>query len=351
LKKEIEIKVKGMHCNSCAAIIEDRLSEVEGVEKAKASYADENVKVVFDDQKTSLEKIEGELGSLGYPPQHLSPDKKSMSLKEGLIYGLVPHIGCIGFIVGSVLGVTVAVEFFKPLLWNPWFFHILILIALGFATISSVFYLRKNSVLSWKGVKRKKKYLATMYGATVGINLVLFIFIFPLLANLDTGSFANGPGGLNNTTPLVAGPTGAVVLADPDTTTPLAGNADSLLTLQVEIPCPGHAPLITGELKTIEGVTGVRFNFPNYFDVAFDSSQTSKEEILALEVFEPYPAEVVSESINSEEAVAEFQEVTEVSEVKEVTSTQNNAPSADSCDGSCGGTGSCGKPSCGCGAR
>ena len=71
-----------MHCKSCDALIEDRLPELEGVEKAEASFADEKVKVVFDDTKISQDKIEGELKKIGFPPHHSSPEKKSMKFSE-----------------------------------------------------------------------------------------------------------------------------------------------------------------------------------------------------------------------------------------------------------------------------
>ncbi len=336
MKAESSIKVKGMHCNSCATIIKESLSKLKGVEKTEVSLEDDNVKIKFDSEKISKEKIEGELSALGYLPKAFpSSPKKTNSLKQGIIYGLVPHIGCMGFIVGSILGVTIAIEFFKPLLMNPWFFHILILLALVFASVSSMFYLRKNGLLSWKGVKKKKKYLTAMYGSTIGINLFLFFVIFPMTANFDTGSFANT--------------TGNLALGAENINLP---GDDSLLTLQVDIPCPGHAPLISGEIKTITGITGVRYRGPALFDVAFDSEKTSKDEILLLEVFEVYPATVTFES--KEISLAEDKETkTTENTVKETTSLaleNNNDNLTASCDGSCGGTGTCGKPLCGCSA-
>lgn len=183
---------------------------------------------------------------------------------QGITYGLIPHIGCIAFIIGSVLGVTVLMQFFKPLLMNPYFFHILVLISLIFATISSVLYLRKNGLLSSSGVKRKWRYLSVMYGSTIGVNLLLFLVIFPLLANASTGD------------------SGSII------------NSDSLITLKVDIPCPGHATLISEELKSINGVTDIKFSYPNLFDVKYDSSKTSEKQILSLEVFKTYKATIKS---------------------------------------------------------
>jgi copper chaperone CopZ len=70
----------------------------------------------------------------------------------------------------------------------------------------------------------------------------------------------------------------------------------SSITLKVEIPCPGHASLIIDELKKIEGVEGVKFSFPNLFDVKYDPSKTSKEKLLSLQVFSTYKAVVIEET-------------------------------------------------------
>lgn len=241
--------------------------------------------------------------------------KKNTGFLVGIAYGLIPHIGCIAFILGSIFGVTVLMQFFKPLLMNRYFFHILILISLMFATISSVLYLKKQGLLTLQGAKRKWKYLSGMYGSTIAINLILFMLIFPLLANVS-----------------IASPTGATVGV------PSSGNSLSLIKLQVDIPCPGHAPLISGELRSITGVEGIQYTFFNYFDVAYDSTKTSKQEMLSLEVFQEYPAIVIDEVI----ALSE-------SDIKQITQQPAGQPtSTRGCGcggGSCGGAGSC------CGGR
>jgi copper chaperone CopZ len=135
--------------------------------------------------------------------------------------------------------------------------------------------------------------------------------IFPLLANV---SFAQTPTG-NFIGALDNGAT----------------NILSSLRLQVDIPCSGHASLISGELKTIDGVTGVQFSLPNIFDVKYDPSKTSKQQILALEVFKTYKATVLSEESNQVLAL-------------DNQPTQNQQTPS----GSCGSGGSCG---CGCGGR
>ena len=202
-------------------------------------------------------------------------ESKRKNLLRGIAYGTIPHIGCILFVAGAVLGVSVFMELFKPILMNKNIFYYLILISLGFATLSSFFYLRKNKKLSWQGIKSKKGYLTVMYGSVVGINILFFFLIFPLFANLGT--------------------TGMVSALDNEGT--------SFLEITSKIPCPGHAPLISDELKTLEGVKAVDYNFPNNFKIYYDSSLISKKEILKLEIFEEFPAEVLDEGIIQEETL------------------------------------------------
>ena len=297
------IDIKGMHCKSCTENIESKLSQMDGIEKSRISLVEEKAYVRFDPAKTNIDSIRKEIETMGYRTEISSDNtadvdnttdaqsvaepsttgeydasttdnnSRKSSLRQGIVYGLIPHIGCIAFIIGSVLGVTVLTQFFRPLLLNPYFFDYLIALSIGFATFSSILYLRRNGLLSTTGAKRKWKYLSTMFGSTVGINLLLFLVIFPLLANVS-----------------FAAPTGSVLALSN------SGNDLSSLKLQVDIPCSGHATLISGDLKTISGVIGVQFSLPNIFDVTYDPSKTSQQQILALDVFKTYKATVLSEA-------------------------------------------------------
>ncbi len=293
-KKTIQkvIAITGMHCEACKKLIESEISILNGVESIRVNLIENNALVQFNPQEISLDEIKSEISSLGYSTDGNTTKKNS--LMQGLLYGLVPHVGCIAFIAASIAGATAAMNIFKPLLMNPFFFHVLVLISLMFATVSSVVYLRKNKFLSLAGIKRKWKYLSIMYSSTVGVNLLFFMVIFPLLANVSMSNVAGS----------------------------LAG-ADSSVLLQVDIPCPGHAPLISEELQSIEGIRDIRFSYPNIFDVSYNSSQTSIEEIISLEVFRVYKAAVIESNPQNDQV--------------------NNQPC-----GGCG-TGGCGR-GCGCGS-
>lgn len=303
-KVEETIPIRGMHCKSCANLIESKVKSLKGIEKIKVSLNENKAFVRFNPNEIDSDKIKSEIETLGYSTdEEKKSEVKSRNILQGVTYGLIPHIGCIAFIIGSVFGVTLLMQYFKPLLMNPYFFHILVLISLGFATLSSAVYLKRNGFLSSAGVKKKWKYLSTMYGSTIGINMLLFLVVFPLLANATISSSA----------------TGSFVSVSGST---------SSIKLQVNIPCSGHAPLITQELKTINGVEDVKFNLPNIFDVKYDSAKTSKSQILSLDVFKTYKATVIDEAANQQ---------------------LNSQITSQPVGGSCCGSGSCGGSSGGCG--
>ncbi len=57
-------KLKGMHCTSCAMVIEGELEDIGA--NAKCSYAKEVVDVEFDESKLSEEAIRKTIQSAGY---------------------------------------------------------------------------------------------------------------------------------------------------------------------------------------------------------------------------------------------------------------------------------------------
>lgn len=183
---------------------------------------------------------------------------KDKSLRNGILFGLLPHAGCIAFVAFSLLGLTVAASVFKPLLAKSYLFYIMIALSFVFATLSAGLYLRKQGGL--KTAKHHKKYLSILYGTTIAVSLLLYFVIFPLVAG-SAASTGNAIG--------------------PET-----------MTIQVQIPCSGHAPLITSELKNA-GVNSVQYIPSNKFKLTYDSTKITKEQILDLAIFKEYPAKIV----------------------------------------------------------
>lgn len=188
----------------------------------------------------------------------VTKDKKNKGVLAGILYGLIPHTFCIAFIIFSIIGSVVATTFLKKFLLIPYFFQLLVIVSLLLATISSAIYLKRAGCLCVAGIKKEKKYLATLYSSTLLINLLMFLVVFPVLANTNSTNTLN------------------------------VAKYPASLSMAVQIPCSGHAPLIIDELKKNSGVGSVKFRLPNIFDIHYDSSITSKEEIISSEVFKTY---------------------------------------------------------------
>ncbi len=62
----LTLDITGMHCASCAKIIEKNLSKVDGVVSVEANYGTESAKVTFDQSKTNLDSLSAVVAPLGY---------------------------------------------------------------------------------------------------------------------------------------------------------------------------------------------------------------------------------------------------------------------------------------------
>ena len=62
--KRVKLKIEGMHCESCAELIKDKLESM-GV-KAEIDYKTGKAKIEFDESKTNIEKIKETISKVGY---------------------------------------------------------------------------------------------------------------------------------------------------------------------------------------------------------------------------------------------------------------------------------------------
>jgi Cu+-exporting ATPase len=81
-------KIKGMHCASCAGIIEKEFKKTDGVVSAEANYGTESVKVIYDETKTHPEALSKKIAHLGY--SLILPTAEEMSMSPGEHSG---HLG------------------------------------------------------------------------------------------------------------------------------------------------------------------------------------------------------------------------------------------------------------------
>jgi hypothetical protein len=188
---------------------------------------------------------------------------KTKGFFRGLIFGLIPHTFCILFIIFSIIGATAGSLLMKKFLILPYFFPALIALSIIFASLSAIFYLKRNQLLSLTGIKKSWKYLSILYGTTALVSVIFFYGIFPAVMAATTNAENNRA---------------------------TTGQTTNMLTIKVDIPCSGHGPLIIDELKKTAGVTGVDYAPLNTFKINYDPSLTNEASILSSEIFKTYKA-------------------------------------------------------------
>src|SRR3989338_11132490 len=77
---KLVLKVKGMHCASCAVLIDKLIGKQDGVAKISVSYGAEKVTVEFDEAKIPLTQIDKLINQLGY--DLIRPDEETNTLEE-----------------------------------------------------------------------------------------------------------------------------------------------------------------------------------------------------------------------------------------------------------------------------
>lgn len=75
-------KVKGMHCASCAGIIEKTFRKTPGVDSVEVNYATETAKVSFDKSKTTPKSLSQKIKPLGYSLDLPTAEEMNMSESE-----------------------------------------------------------------------------------------------------------------------------------------------------------------------------------------------------------------------------------------------------------------------------
>lgn len=60
------LRIAGMHCSSCAMVIDLELEDLPGVAEARTSYARATTEVTFDPARVTLDAIIAAIGDAGY---------------------------------------------------------------------------------------------------------------------------------------------------------------------------------------------------------------------------------------------------------------------------------------------
>lgn len=63
---KVKLHIEGMHCTSCAMNIDFDLEDLEGIQSARTSYAQQQAEVEFDEKKITLQQVIKQIEKTGY---------------------------------------------------------------------------------------------------------------------------------------------------------------------------------------------------------------------------------------------------------------------------------------------
>lgn len=135
-------KIKGMHCASCAGIIEKTFSKVAGVTSVSVNYGTETAKVAFDEAQTTPQHLSEHIEPLGYslimPEDHSAHTGANQSKHEKLmeladmkrkVVSMIPLTLFSIFVMGWDIFAQFGRAPEMPYVWEELFHHLLPLMA------------------------------------------------------------------------------------------------------------------------------------------------------------------------------------------------------------------------------
>ncbi len=134
--------IKGMHCASCAGIIEKTFKKTEGVRSAEVNYGTEKAKLTYDADKVSPEQLSKKIEPLGYTlmmgEDHsahtgMGQSKHAKMMEVAAMKTNVISIMPLAVISVFVMGWDILAQFGRiaemPYVWKEFFHHLLPLMA------------------------------------------------------------------------------------------------------------------------------------------------------------------------------------------------------------------------------
>ncbi len=125
-------RIVGMHCASCAGIIQKTFQKMDGVASAEVNYATETAKVAFDAGKTSAETLSAAILPLGYSlvlDTATNGTKAPENKEANPLPVLLPIVAVSLFVMGWDALIAFGYLPKMTLFWSEFFHHLLPLIA------------------------------------------------------------------------------------------------------------------------------------------------------------------------------------------------------------------------------
>ncbi len=204
LNDRTNLLISGMHCTSCAGLIEKQLKKVQGVTEARVNFASEKASIVYDSNISKVEDLVKAVEKAGYSAQpeteELSKNQSvrqeeeiksqwkkfliSATLSAPMIYFmfldffkflpggtlLLPYIGIISFILATPVQFYIGAGFYKGMIsaLRMKTFNMDSLIAIGtsvafFYSVVNfmIYYATNNSLIGLMGAKIPDLYFET----------------------------------------------------------------------------------------------------------------------------------------------------------------------------------------------
>ena len=170
-------KVKGMHCASCASIIERTVKKFDGVENISVNPGTENAKISFDSNKINVEQFNEKLEPLGYFLHELNQIKneKFSELKDmrNKLFSLIPIVLISIFVMGWDILVQFKVIAEMPNVVSTFFHHLLPVLA-----TYTIFVVGKPYLFGlYRFFRYGKANMDTLIGLGTGVAFLYSFFI------------------------------------------------------------------------------------------------------------------------------------------------------------------------------
>ena len=204
MKKNVQLKIDGMHCASCAGLIEKGLRKISGIKSVSVNFASEKAKIVYNQSQISTQSLIKAINKMGYQAMvaqigdfEAQRKKRQQQIKNywtkftwGLVFSapmfyfmlldffkflpgktiLFPYIGIISLILTLPVQFIIGVGFYKGM-WSSLrmkTFNMDSLIAIGTSTAFLyslgqflVYAISKGSVIGLNGAKIPDLYFET----------------------------------------------------------------------------------------------------------------------------------------------------------------------------------------------
>lgn len=200
----INFPIIGMHCASCAKLIERKLKTVSGVTEVSVNYGSESASVDFDDSISTIGDLGNAVSSLGYKAiTESSTNETPETLKEKAKKKELANLK-IKVIVSSILSVFIMIgsfpEWFNFLSFLPFYNLLTNYYTLLLLTIPVQFWAGWGFYqATWSGLKNRAASMDTLIGigttAAFGFSALITLFPeqleavgFPMIMYFDTAA-------------------------------------------------------------------------------------------------------------------------------------------------------------------